>query len=177
MNLLITCPSANAEANLSLHLYNRIWEISLKVARICFSCGHRWPGTLSDLEVYSECLSHYLMETVKCRSVVVCVVCDLCQEKTNARLYLWVFTDHLVMDQTPLMEHTAGDGQVFQSPSQCHPILSSLTQPWHWVCVSKEKGTLWCLEQIWHHSHWFWYVYAGFTPVLPRMAFGPFGSH
>lgn len=62
-------------------------------------------------------------------------------------------------------------------PSQCTPILSSLTQPWHWVCVLKENGSLWCLVQIWHRSHWFWYVYAGFTLVLPRMAFGLFGSH
>lgn len=145
MNLFITSPSANAEVNLSLHLYSKIWEISLKVARICFSCGHRWPGMLSDLEIYSECLSHYLMETVKCRSVVVCVVCDLWQEKTNTRVYPWVFTGHLVMDHPPLMEHTAGGGQMFQSPSQCTPILPSLTQQWHWVCVLKEEGSLWCL--------------------------------
>lgn len=87
MNLLITSPSANAEVNLSLHLYSKIWEISLKVARICFSCGHRWPGMLSDLEIYSERLSHYLNETLKCRSVVVCVVCDLWQKKTNTWTY------------------------------------------------------------------------------------------
>lgn len=37
---------------------------------------------LSDLEMYSEQLSHYLIETLKCKSVVVCLVCDLCQ-KTN----------------------------------------------------------------------------------------------
>lgn len=87
MNLFITSPSANAEVNLSLHLYSKIWEISLKVARICFSCDHRWPGMLSDLEIYFECLGHYVMETVKCRSVVACVVCDLWQEKTNTRVY------------------------------------------------------------------------------------------
>lgn len=87
MNLFITSPSANAEVNLSLHLYSKIWEISLKVARICFSCGHRWPGMLSDLGIYSECLGHYVMETVKCRSVVACVVCDLWQEKTNTQVY------------------------------------------------------------------------------------------
>lgn len=61
MNLLITSPTANAKVNLSLHLYSKIWEISLKVARICFSCGHRWPGMLADLEIYSKQLSHYLI--------------------------------------------------------------------------------------------------------------------
>lgn len=168
MNLLITSPSAIAEVNLSFHLYDRIWEMSLKVARIFFSCDNRWPGMLSDLEIYSKCLDHYLMETVKCRSVVVCVVCDLWQEKTNTQLYPWVLTDHLVMDHPPLMEHTAGDGQMFQTSSQCTSILSSLTQLWHWVCVLKEKGSLWCLEQIWYHPHWFWYVYAGFTLCCPE---------
>lgn len=83
MNLLITSPSANAKVNLSLHLYGKIWEISLKVARICFSCGHRWPGMLSDLKIYSESLRLYLIEALKYGSVVVCCVCDLWQEKTN----------------------------------------------------------------------------------------------
>lgn len=85
MNLLITSPSVNAKVNLSLHLFGKIWEISLKVARICFFCGHRWPGTLSDLKIYSESLRHYLIETLKYNSVVVCCVCDLWQEKTNTR--------------------------------------------------------------------------------------------
>lgn len=80
MNLLITSLSANAKVNLSLHLYSKIWKISLKVARIYFSCGHRWPGMLSDLEICSERLSRRLIETLKHRSVVVCVVCDLWQK-------------------------------------------------------------------------------------------------
>lgn len=98
MNLLITSASAIAEVDLSLHLYGRIWQISLKVARICFSCGHRWPGMLSVLEIYSECLNHYLMETVKCRSVVLCVVCYLWQDKTNTVVPMsvhWPWIIHL----------------------------------------------------------------------------------
>lgn len=46
MNLLITSPSANAKWSISLHLYSKIWEISLKFTKMCFSCGHGWPGVL-----------------------------------------------------------------------------------------------------------------------------------
>lgn len=174
MNLLITSPSANPEVNLSLHLCNRIWEISLKVARIFFACGRRWPGMLSELEIYSQYIGHYVMETVECRSVVVCVGCDLWQEKTNTVVPMSVHWPFCHGASTS--DGTHWDGQMFQSPSQYTPILSSWTQLWHWVCVLKEKNSLWCLEQIWHRSHWSWYVYAGFTLLLPRMALGPFGS-
>jgi len=68
---------------------------------------------LSDLEIYFEHLSRYLIETQKCRSVVVCDACDLWQEKTHTRAYLRVFTGRLVMDCMLLMEHTVGDGQMF----------------------------------------------------------------
>lgn len=63
MKLPIASPRPNAEENLSLHLYSKILETHLKVARMCFTCNHGWPGVLSDLEVCSEHLSHYLIET------------------------------------------------------------------------------------------------------------------
>lgn len=82
MNLLITSLSANAKVNLTLHLYSKIWEISLKVARICFSSGRRWPGMLSDLEIYSEHLGHCLIETQVCSGL--CCVSPLAEDKHTA---------------------------------------------------------------------------------------------
>lgn len=99
-----------------------------------FVCTEKLPGYAllvatgvlacsSDLEIYSERLSHYLMETLKCGSAVVCVICDLWQEKTDVQGYPRVFTGHLVLDHTPLMEHTVGGGQMFPEPISEHPQL------------------------------------------------------
>lgn len=109
------------------------------------------------------------MEAVKCRSVVVCVVCDLWQEKTNTQLYPWVFTGHFVMGHPPLMDtQQEMVRSMVPEPISVQAHLIQLNPAVALGLVLKEKDSLWCLEQIWNRSHWLGYIYAGLRCCYPE---------